>query len=68
MSESIGRWYDETKNLDRAFFPGIPLRDLTQAEWDALDDRMQESLDATPFYRKTKPRTETAPLKAPAKE
>lgn len=55
MSESIARYYDETKNPDRGFFPGVPLRDLTDAEWGALDKRMQESIDACPFYRKTKP-------------
>jgi hypothetical protein len=55
MSEAIARYYDATKNPDQAFFPGIPLRDLTQDEWDALSDRMRESIDAAPFYRKTKP-------------
>lgn len=52
----IARYYDETKNPDRAFFPGVPLRDLTEDEYTALDKRMQQSIDAAPFYRKTKPR------------
>lgn len=64
MSETIARYYDATKNPDQAFFPGIPLRDLTQAEWDALDTRMQESVDASPFYRKTAP-PKPAPPQAP---
>lgn len=62
---SIARYYEETKNPDRAFFPGVPLRDLTDDEWATLDKRMQESVDASPFYRKTKPPTENA--KAPEK-
>jgi len=61
----IARYYDATKNPDHAFFPGVPLRDLTDDEWDALDTRMQESIDATPFYRKTPPPRETAPLSGP---
>lgn len=63
MSESIARYYDEAKNKEGAFFPGVPLRDLTDAEFDALPKRMQESIDACPFYRKTAP-----PKPAPAKE
>lgn len=64
----IARFYDESKNSDGAFFPGVPLRDLTDADWDALPQRLRESADASPMYRKTKPPSETAPLKAPAKE
>jgi hypothetical protein len=62
----IVRFYDASKNPSGAFFPGVPLRDLTADEWAALTDRMQQSIDAAPFYRKTP--VETAPLKAPAKE
>ena len=62
---TIARYYDATKNPDGAFFPGVPLRDLTEDEWDALSKRMQESVDACPFYRKT---PLAAPPKAPAKE
>lgn len=61
----IVRYYDASKNQDGAFFPGVPLRDIEADEWDALDKRMQESIDACPFYRKTAPRTETAPLGGP---
>jgi hypothetical protein len=61
----IVRYYDASKNADGAFFPGVPLRDIEDYEWDALSTRMQESIDAAPFYVKTKPRTETAPLKGP---
>lgn len=52
---SIARYYDESKNQDGAFFPGVPLRDIDTDEWDALTDRMRDSVDASSFYRKTKP-------------
>lgn len=58
MSEAIARYYDESKNPDRAFFPGVPLRDLTQADYDALSKHQQASIDASPLYRKTKPRAD----------
>lgn len=54
MSVIISRYYDASKNPDQAFFPGVPLRDLTEDEWAALDERQQAAIDAAPFYRKTK--------------
>jgi hypothetical protein len=59
---TIARYYDESKNKEGAFFPGVPLRDLTEDEYAALTPRMRDSIDASSFYRKTKPPTETAPL------
>lgn len=64
MSE-IARYYEEGKNPDGGMLPGVPLRDLTKAEFDALPVWLQLSIDASPFYRKTRPPTQTAPLKAP---
>lgn len=66
---TIARYYDESKNPDRAYFPGVPLRDLTDDEWLALPQRYKDSVDAAPFYKKTKPPVESAPARqAPAKE
>lgn len=62
---AIARYYIAEKNPDGAFLPGVPLRDLTAEEYDALPVWLQLSIDASDFYRATKPRTETAPLKAP---
>ena len=59
----IVRFYDASKNPDGAFFPGVPLRDLTEDEWQALDKRMQQSVDAAPFYVKTKPPKPPTPPK-----
>lgn len=57
MGEKIVRFYDETKNPDRGFFPGVPLRDLTEDEYEAQPDWLKRSIDAHDMYRKT-------PLKA----
>ena len=50
------RYYDPSKNPDAAALPGVPLRDLTDAEFEALPLWLQYSVDAQPFYRKTAPK------------
>lgn len=61
---SIARYYDESKNDDRGF-DGVPLRDLTDDEFASLPPWLQASIDAAPFYRKTKPRAEAEPAAEP---
>lgn len=51
----IARHYDESKNPGGAAFPGVPLADLTQEQYDALPEWIQRSIDASPMYRKTAP-------------
>ena len=51
----IARYYDETKNPEGAALPGVPLRDITQDEYDALPAWLQASVDDSPMYRKTAP-------------
>lgn len=58
MAEPIARYYDESKNSDGGSFPGVPLRDLTEEEFSSLPEWLQRSVDASPIYRKTKPRAE----------
>lgn len=53
MGEKIARYYVADKNPDGGFFPGVPLRDLTEDEYDALPDWVQRSVDAHDMYRKT---------------
>ena len=65
--ERVARHYDASKNPDGASLPGVPLRDLTQAEFDALPAWLQLSVDASMFYRKTAP-PNVAPQKATAEE
>ena len=55
----IARYYDESKNENGSAFDGVPLRDLTEDEFAALPPWLQASVDASPLYRKTKPRGET---------
>ncbi len=55
----IARYYDESKNEDGRAFDGVPLRDLNEDEFAALPPWLQASVDASPLYRKTKPRAET---------
>jgi hypothetical protein len=62
MSIPIARYYDIEKNPEQAFLAGVPLRDLTDEEWEALPPHLQRSVDALPFYRKTKSRTSTPAL------
>ncbi len=54
MSE-IARYYDESKNPDRGMFPGVPLADLTEEQYTSYPEWLRRSIDAAPFYRKTKP-------------
>ena len=49
----IARHYDESKNEMGGAFPGVPLRDLTQAEYDSYAPWIQASIDASPMYKKT---------------
>lgn len=58
------RFYDASKNPDGATLPGVPLRDLSAEEFEALPLWLQYSIDASAMYRKTKPRA-SAPA-APA--
>lgn len=58
---AIARYYNAEKNPEGAFVSGVPLRDITEEEWQALPERLQRSADASGFYRKTPiPATRTA--------
>jgi hypothetical protein len=56
--DEVARYYDASKNPENGLLPGAPLRDISQAEYDAYPDWLKASIDAHPMYRKT-------PLKAP---
>lgn len=55
---NIARYYDEGKNLDGGALPGVPLADITEEDFNQLPEWLQRSVDASPMYRKTKPRAE----------
>ncbi len=42
--------YDESKNPDQAGLPGVPLADMSKAEYDALPLWLQASVCACAFY------------------
>lgn len=52
---AIARYYDETKNPHEAVLPGVPLRDLTEDEFESYPKWLQASIDASPMYRKSNP-------------
>lgn len=66
--EKIAWYYDKTKNPDGGSLPGVPLRNLTESEFAAMPKWLQLSIEVMAMYRKTKPPTEAAPLKAPREE
>ena len=39
--EAIARYYDESKNPDGVFLPGVPLADISEEHWDALPEWIQ---------------------------
>lgn len=59
----IARYYDESKNKEGAFFPGVPLRDLLESEYETLPEWLKDSVDSAPFYRKTAPPKPPTPPK-----
>lgn len=73
MGQKIAYYFVPENNPDAGFYPGVPLDHVTQEEFDALPEHLQNTVDASPFYRKTKPadvidgaRPETAHITAAA--
>lgn len=44
--------YDGEKNPQGQYMPGLPLADMTRAEYDALSDDTRKWVDAQAFYIK----------------
>jgi hypothetical protein len=63
---STARYYDASANPDEAYLPGVPLRDLNEDEFAAYPKWLQDSVDASPFFRKTKPQSAKAAKQASA--
>lgn len=55
----IARYYEAEKNPLGDSVVGAGNRDYTEEEFEALPERVQRSMDAQPFFRKTKPSTAT---------
>jgi hypothetical protein len=58
-AEKIVRYYRHDRNAEGRFFPGVPLRDLTQADLDALPEHVRASVEASDLYV-TRPAPEPA--------
>lgn len=54
------RFYRPDKNTDGGSFPGVPLRDLTEDEFNSYPEWLQRDIDASDLYQKTKPRPAAA--------
>jgi len=50
---AIARFYVKDNNPDGTGFPGVPLRNIEDAEWDTYPAFIQRSVDASDFFRKT---------------
>lgn len=49
-SDTVVYTYDETRNPHGGYLPGVPLRDLTQADLDSLPGWILPSVAAAPYY------------------
>ena len=56
---ATARYYNEDKNNGKQIIYGVPMRDLTDEEYDALSDVLKEQVDGSPLYRKTAPTKKT---------
>lgn len=61
MSDRIVQWYVPEKNPDGAFFPWAGQHDITEDEFNRLAKWKQDSIDASPMYRRTKPENRRTP-------
>lgn len=64
MSDIV-RYYVADNNPGNGRIGVVPLSDLTQAQWDRLPEWDRAAVDASPMYRKTKPRGEPQEQPAP---
>lgn len=52
---AVARYYRADKNEGGASFPGVPLRDIDDDEWELLPDWLKASIDASEIYQKSNP-------------
>jgi hypothetical protein len=53
--EPIARYYDDSKNADAVYLPGVPLSDISESRWAAFPQWLQDSADAIGWYSATRP-------------
>jgi hypothetical protein len=66
---SIARYYDADANPEGRVFHGVPLADIEQGTWESLPVWLQQSVDASGMYTKSKPsgKADATRAAAPAK-
>lgn len=57
MKTDLAFIYDNTKNPDGVHLDGVPLRDLTRVEFEALPEKWKTAVIQQPFYVAVKPAT-----------
>lgn len=66
--QPIARYYVPEHNPERRYLAGVPLRNITEAEFERYPLWLQQSIDALDFYRKTKPPAVTTKAERAGKE
>lgn len=51
-------YYDKSRNKQDAFYPGIPLRSLSQEDFDTLSPEQQRSVELSSWWRTREPEPE----------
>lgn len=51
----IVRYFDASKYDGSQPYGGVPLADISDAEWEQFPKHVQEATDALPYFRKTNP-------------
>ena len=49
------RYYREDKQPGDMSFPGVPLADISDEEWETYPKWLQDSIDASDLYQKSNP-------------
>jgi hypothetical protein len=63
---STARYYNAEKNPHGAILPGVPLGDIDQQTFDGYPAWLQQSIDASPMYRKSRPPADKSQVAEPA--
>ncbi len=64
---ATARYFDEAKDDGTQHVYGVPMRDITDDEYDALPKWLKAQVDASPLYRKSAP-TSAAKKKSDTQE
>lgn len=66
--DPIARYYDESKNPDVWYLPGVPLADIPESRWASLPEWLRQSADAIGWYSAARPAARKAAAVKAAEE